>query len=206
MPKFNNSVFKSIKIAIDKAILQSAKTLPNFRKEIQRIFHIANRRIQNIETKGYISPAFTALNLENNLKGKFSKFSMSGKDWNELKIEYAKAVEFLRKPTSTATGAKQYEKHLQKEFNLTNEQIKIVRNKLNNKHITEKENNFVENYLFKYKDFDVVFENAVNDISEQIETAAEKVENFSELEKTLNKDIVDNINNDILKNLHELGF
>ena len=205
-PNFTLSVFRSTKISLDKLILQSPQSFPHLRKEIQRVFHIANRRIQNIESKGYISPALTALNLESGLKGKFSKFSMSGKNWNDLKIEYAKAVEFLQKPTSTATGAKQYERHLKTEFNLTEEQLNIVRNKLNNKQISEKENNFVENYLFKYKDFDIVFENAVSDISEQLETAAEKVENFSEVETALGNDIITNLNNDILKNLHDLGF
>ena len=122
-------------------------------------------------------------------------------------------MEFLRKPTSTASGARQYEKHLQTEFNLTDEQLNIVRNKINNKQITEKENQFVENYLFKYKDFDIVFENAVNDVSTQLETAAQKLENLNDFGKSIERDLSKNYMDmnetdlkNILDNLKDLGF
>lgn len=210
--KYKKSVVKSTNISLNKDILQSEESVPNLRKEISRVFHMANRRIQNIESKNYISPALTALNLEDTTD-KFSKFSLSGKTWNELKIEYAKAVEFLRKPTSTASGARQYEQHLQTEFNLTNEQLNIVRNKINNKHISEQENQFVENYLFKYKDFDIVFENAVNDVSTQLETAAQKLENLNDFGKSIERDLSKNYMDmngtdlkNILDNLKDLGF
>ena len=55
---------------------------------------MANRRIQNIESKELVSPAVMALN-KGDIQG-FTKFSMKG-SWEELKAEYGKAVAFLKK-------------------------------------------------------------------------------------------------------------
>ena len=73
-------------------ILQSLKSSPALRAEIRRVFQMANRRIQNIESKELVSPAVMALN-KGDIQG-FTKFSMKG-SWEELKAEYGKAVSFL---------------------------------------------------------------------------------------------------------------
>lgn len=90
--KFTKSVFGATQRAkIKKEILQAVESSPEYRKEIARVFQMANRRIQNIEQSGQLSPAVQALN-KGDIKG-FTKFSMRG-DWNTLKIEYGKAISF----------------------------------------------------------------------------------------------------------------
>lgn len=99
---------------IEKAVESS----PVLRKEIARTFQVANRRMQNIERAGLISPAVVAAN-----KGdinRFTKFSMKG-SWESLKEEYARALMFLSDETSTASGARQYKKALQGQLGLNNE-------------------------------------------------------------------------------------
>lgn len=61
------------------------------REEIRRIFQVANRRIQNIESKDLVSPALQALG-KGDIKG-FTKFSMKH-SWEDLKTEYSKAIGF----------------------------------------------------------------------------------------------------------------
>lgn len=90
--KFTKSVFGATQRAkIKKEILQAVESSPEYRKEIARVFQMANRRIQNIESKGLLSPAVQALN-KGDIKG-FTKFSMRG-DWNTLKLSTARQFRF----------------------------------------------------------------------------------------------------------------
>ena len=81
-------------------------------KEAQK----ANRRIQNVLSAGYASPAVKAVIAERGKKG-FTYFSTAGldpknkSDWERLKYEYGRIEAFLNNPTSSATGAKQYIKY-----------------------------------------------------------------------------------------------
>lgn len=81
----------SSKVHIKEKVINAIESSPELRKEISRVFQQANRRIQNVENSGIVSPAVIALN-KGDIKG-FAKFSMKH-DWNDLKIEYAKAVSF----------------------------------------------------------------------------------------------------------------
>ena len=93
--QYRQSVFTATqRNELRQDILQSAESSAELRKEVRRVFQQANRRIQNIENKGLLSPAVTALN-KGDIKG-FSKFSVSGQSWDEIKTEYAKAISFLR--------------------------------------------------------------------------------------------------------------
>ena len=88
---------------------------------MRRVFQVANRRIQNIEQGGYYSPALASLG-KSGVKG-YSKFSVkgfgnTGSDWNTLLKEYTKAINFLNSPTSTATGAKEFELQVKQKFNV----------------------------------------------------------------------------------------
>lgn len=126
--KFTKSVFGATQRAkIKKEILQAVESSPEYRKEIARVFQMANRRIQNIEQSGQLSPAVQALN-KGDVKG-FTKFSMKG-DWNTLKIEYGKAISFLRQPTSTAQGARQYGQHMQRMYDLTPDEYNLMAREL----------------------------------------------------------------------------
>ena len=157
-----------------KDIIKSLESSPEYRKEIRRVFQVANRRIQNIENAGLLSPAVQALN-KDDVKG-FSKFSMSGKTWDELKLEYGRAIAFLRQPTSTVSGIRQYNEHLRQAYDLTKDEFNAMKDNLLGKLTSLSESNFVEKYLMRYKDFTGEMEQSASDISTQIESEAESIQ------------------------------
>lgn len=206
--KFTKGVFGATQRAkIKKEILQSAELSPEDRKEIARVFQMANRRIQNIEASGQLSPAVQALN-KGDVKG-FTKFSMKG-DLNTLKIEYGKAISFLRKPTSTAQGARQYGQHLQRVYDLTPDEYNLMARNLQGKLNSVSNSDFVERYLMRYKDFTGEMEQSAKDISTQIESEAQSISRA--IESDLNR-MADNIVNkvgdtidDIIKAFEKFGM
>lgn len=174
MPHINyhKQVYEYVKQKVKAEVLQAQKNSPEIRAEISRVFQQANRRIQNIESKGLISPAVQALN-KSDIKG-FTKFSMR-QDFNSLKVEYAKAVAFLQQPTSTATGTRDYNRHLMKSYDLTEDEFNLMEKKLNDKLTSVSDSEFVERYLMRYKDFTGELEQSASDISTQIESDAESL-------------------------------
>ena len=120
--KFSKKVTKNFsKEKARKDIINAIEGNSEFRKEIRRVFQVANRRIQNIEQGGYYSPALASLG-KSGVKG-YSKFSVkgfgnTGSDWQTLLKEYTKAINFLNSPTSTATGAKEFELQVKQKFNV----------------------------------------------------------------------------------------
>lgn len=171
---FTNKTFALTKVQLDKQILTAVESRGYLRKEIARVFQQANRRIQNVERLGIVSPAVVALN-KSNITG-FTKFSMRN-SWEDLKIEYSKAVSFLRQPTSTATGTKQYAEHLKKAYDLDDKSFAIMQNKLMGKIASVSDERFLEQYLMQYKDFTGELEQESKDVSDQIEDDAVKIEN-----------------------------
>lgn len=176
---FSTGVMNSIKQRVKTEILQSAETSPELRKEVARVFQMANRRIQNIESKGMLSPAVAALN-KGDITG-YTKFSMAH-DWETLKIEYAKAISFLRQPTSSASGTSQYNRHLQTVYELTPDEFDLMSKSLNNRLTSLSDSDFVERYLMRYKDFTGELEQAATDISSQIESESESIQRALEQE------------------------
>lgn len=162
----------SSNVHIKKDIITALESSPELRKEIARVFQQANRRIQNVENSGIVSPAVIALN-KGDIKG-FTKFSMKH-DWNDLKIEYSKAVSFLQQPTSTASGTREYAKHLKKTYNLTDKEFSIMQNNLMGKIASVSDQKFLEQYLMQYKDFTGELEQESRDVSDQIEDDAIKI-------------------------------
>lgn len=184
-------------------ILQAIEINPEIRAEIRRVFQVANRRIQNIESKGLNSPAVMGLG-KGNIKG-FTKFSMRG-DFEDLKIEYAKAVAFLRQPTSTATGTREYNRHIAQRYNLTDREFNAIADKLNNKISSVREEKWVEQYLMRYKDYTGELEQTAQSAASQIESDAIMIEN--RIDNNIER-IVDNINGDIeriLGNFSDFGI
>ena len=162
----------SSNVHIKKDVIMALESSPELRKEIARVFQQANRRIQNVENSGIVSPAVIALN-----KGyikRFTKFSMKH-DWNDLKIEYSKAVSFLQQPTSTASGTREYATHLKKTYNLTDNEFSIMQNNLMGKIASVSDQRFLEQYLMQYKDFTGELEQESKDVSDQIESDAIKI-------------------------------
>lgn len=205
--KFTKSVFGATQRAkIKKEILQAVESSPEYRKEIARVFQMANRRIQNIEASGQLSPAVQALN-KGDIKG-FTKFSMKG-DWNTLKIEYGKAISFLRQPTSTAQGARQYGQHLQRMYDLTPDEYSLMARNLQGKLNSVSDSDFVERYLMRYKDFTGEMEQSASDISTQIESEAQSISRAidAEIERQANEvaDAMDDMQNDIERILRDFG-
>lgn len=204
---FTKSVFGATQRAkIKKEILQAVESSPEYRKEIARVFQMANRRIQNIEQSGQLSPAVQALN-KGDVKG-FTKFSMKG-DWNTLKIEYGKAISFLRQPTSTAQGARQYGQHLQRMYDLTPDEYNLMARNLQGKLNSVSDSDFVERYLMRYKDFTGEMEQSASDISTQIESEAQSISRAidAEIERQANEvaDAMDDMQNDIERILSNFG-
>lgn len=172
---FTNKTFAlTSKVQLDKQILTAVESRGYLRKEIARVFQQANRRIQNVEKSGIVSPAVVALN-KGNITG-FAKFSMRH-SWEDLKIEYSKAVSFLRQPTSTATGTKEYAGHLKKAYDLDDKSFALMQDKLMGKIASVSDERFLEQYLMQYKDFTGELEQESKDVSDQIEDDAVKIEN-----------------------------
>lgn len=168
---FSARTFKlTSKVELKQEILESLKSSPELRKEISRVFQMANRRIQNIESAELVSPAVMGLN-KGDIHG-YTKFSMQA-DWETLKVEYGKAVSFLRQPTSTATGTREYNRHLMTTYDLTKDEFDLMAQKLQEKFLSVKDDNFVEQYLMRYKDFTGELETEAQDVSSQIETDAQ---------------------------------
>lgn len=205
--KFTDSVFGATQRAkIKKEILQAVESSPKYRKEIAKVFQMANRRIQNIEQSGQLSPAVQALN-KGDIKG-FTKFSMKG-DWNSLKIEYSKAISFLRQPTSTAQGARQYGQHMQRMYDLTPDEYNLMARNLQGKLNSVSDSDFVERYLMRYKDFTGEMEQSASDISTQIESEAQSISRAidAEIERQANEvaDAMEDMQNDIERILRNFG-
>lgn len=206
--KYTSSVYGATgRAKLKKEIMQAVESSPEMRKEIARVFQMANRRIQNIETKGLLSPAVQALN-KGDIKG-FTKFSMKG-NWNTLKIEYGKAISFLRQPTSTAQGSRQYGQHLQRVYDLTPDEYNLMARNLQGKLNSVSDSDFVERYLMRYKDFTGEMEQSASDISTQIESEAQSISRA--IESDLNRQ-ADNIANevgdmldDIIKSFEKFGM
>lgn len=150
-------------------VMKSAESNPQLRAEIRKTFQRANRRIQNIEAAGLLSPAVTALN-KGDIKG-FTKFSMA-LNWDDLKLEYGKAIGFLRQPTSTATGSREYGKFLQKTYSISDDEFVLMKDRLQEKMLTLSDSQFVDRYLMRYKDFTGELEREAKDVSAQIESDA----------------------------------
>lgn len=95
------------------------------KKEMNRIFQVANRRIQNIRNSGVTSTALGKLNQElGGLPDNFTVFTNKGLDFTDYnqfmvaKNNYMRALRFINNKTSTATGARKNIKNISNSFNL----------------------------------------------------------------------------------------
>lgn len=193
--RYSKTVTKAVSNWIlRKDILNSTESAKELRKEINRVFHAANRRLQNIENSGVFSPAANAVNeylSEDTVSqfNKFSKFSTAGKNWNELKRDYAAAVEFLKKPTSTSTGAKQFENDIRQRLKLTKEQFNHVKTLINDGGGVMEYGNLmalIPSDPTKVADF---FKENTKDIATELENAAANGNGLDALKAALKTDV-----------------
>lgn len=184
---FSARVYKSTAQQLNREILKSATGSPEMRKEMNRVFQQANRRIQNITKSGVVSPAVEGLKKAGrNVKGggEFSTvFTIAGTDlsnpqaWERAKNEYGEAMAFLNQTTSTATGAKEYNRALAAQHGLTEEQMETVQKAI---YSNETLSNEVMANGEKYRAYvdDVVsgITDAANEISADADAFAEQLQ------------------------------
>lgn len=177
--EYSNSVYQKInREKLRRDIITATEEDRVLKDEMARIFQKANRRIQNIENAELFSPAVEALG---DMGDKYTKFSMAG-SWTDLKMRYGKAIAFLSEPTSTATGARQYNEHIRLAYELTEDEYKLMMDKFRGKILSIRDTDFVERYLMRYKDFTGELETAAADVSSQIEADAVQLEDALQAE------------------------
>lgn len=105
---FTDTVFKAIDVRVSQSIIDMTDTFTKeATKEMNRVISMANKRINRLRDSDVASNAFEQLqNQRENVK-----FSLQGKNFIQKKMEYMQAVDFLKSPTSTVLGAKQYRKY-----------------------------------------------------------------------------------------------
>lgn len=107
------------------------------KKEINKVFQQANRRIQNLKKSGNVSPALMKLEMEREVS-RFSYFSSANLSLNDvtqkklLEYQYNRAIAFLQNPTSTSTGARQYTKMHSQKMHLSYDRTKQLLPKIIN--------------------------------------------------------------------------
>lgn len=202
---FSISVTKKISNTLKEDIKMSIVGSPQMKKEIQRVLQMANRRAQNIEKSGVISPAYQSLVLEG--REGYSKFSITGRDitnktqWQSAKYEYAKAIEFLNNPTSMTTGAKQYIKHIAKKYDVPQE---VASNVIRLSTSTEFKNDkipllnyrsMVDEYLTDSKDVGQEMEQNAQQHAQNLENQVNQATNeVYEQYKEIEEQIIDDLN------------
>lgn len=92
-----------------------------YEAEMDKTFQRANRRIQNLNAAGIVSPALNGIEgyTGKPLDGsQYTKFTRAGQDWEFNKQQYGKAVAFLNQPTSTVRGYRAYEDYVMEKAHL----------------------------------------------------------------------------------------
>lgn len=81
------------------------------RKEVNRVFSMANKRIKRIDDSKKSSQAMRILKQRG-----IEKFSSRGKTISELREIYNYSMSFLNNPTSTLSGIKEYNKYYAEKY------------------------------------------------------------------------------------------
>lgn len=120
---FSQSVTSSLNDVELQLLLNFQEGTNELKKQMNKVFQRANRRIQNIQKAGLASPAVKAVIAERGTKD-YTYFSGRGlnptntTDWDLLRYEYGRALAFLNNPTSSATGARQYIRYQAERLNI----------------------------------------------------------------------------------------
>lgn len=120
---FSESITSKLDNTELQLLLNFQQGTPELKKQMNKVFQRANRRIQNIQNAGLASPAVKAVIAERGAK-EYTYFSGAGlnptntTDWDMLRYEYGRALAFLNNPTSSATGARQYIKYQAERLNI----------------------------------------------------------------------------------------
>lgn len=106
---------------------EKEERIREFRREASRLASMANKRLQRLEgNKLTDSPAYQKL-VE--IMGDRPRFSIRGKDYNEVQREVARMRQFLNAKTSTVRGANQVLKEMAKNTGIKYRTMKELREK-----------------------------------------------------------------------------
>lgn len=152
------------------------------KSQVNKILQRANRRIQNVTSKGYASPAVKAVIAERGTRD-YTYFSIAGldptnkTDWEQIRYECGRALSFLQNPTSSATGARQYINYQANRLNIPFESANKIVDIATDPTIDEYGNVNIFSYGDILDDFKADVETAENLIDADAENYAEQLEN-----------------------------
>ena len=170
---FSKSVTTNLDDTEMKLLLNFQEGTAELKKQMNKIFQRANRRIQNVQKAGLASPAVKAVIAERGTKD-YTYFSGRGlnptntTDWDLLRYEYGRALAFLNNPTSSATGARQYIKYQANRLNIPFESANKIVDIATNPTIDE----YGNVNIFSYGDILDDFKADVEKIGDEIGTNA----------------------------------
>lgn len=106
---------------------EKRKRIRKFRKDASRLVSMANKRLVRLEENELTdSPAYEKLVGDD---GEKPRFSIRGKDYNEVQREVAKMNRFLNAQTSTIRGANRVLKEMAKNTGIKYRNLKELRSK-----------------------------------------------------------------------------
>ena len=195
---FSESVLTP-QIGLDLAVLDKHGD-KDLKQLMMKTFQKANRRIENVVNAGLSSPAVQQVIAERG-KRDFTYFSGANLDprnpidWEQLKYEYGRAIAFLNNPTSSATGARQYIRYMQRELNTTFDGANKIVGLATQPEISENG----EVNIFNYSS---ILERLRGDVMTEQKNGLDNVENYAE---ELEQKLVNAINAEALKQ-HSTDF
>lgn len=154
----------------------------SLKSKVNKILQRANRRIQNVTSKGYASPAVKAVIAERGTRD-YTYFSIAGLDptnkidWEQIRYECGRALSFLQNPTSSATGARQYINYQAARLKIPFESANKIVDIATDPTIDEYGNVNIFSYGDILDDFKADVETAENLIDDDAENYAEQLEN-----------------------------
>jgi len=159
------------------------------RAEARRLVSMANKRLRRLEQQNLInSPAYQKW-----VEDGSQKFSVKGKNMEELKQEIARMNDFLNKQTSTVKGAKQYFKNVANEVGIKKYQdFTDLQRKLNTFFETTAK---IKEYLYNSKEIGVAigYQKIWEVVSDYVEEVGHELELTEETVAEMSKKIVESV-------------
>lgn len=159
------------------------------RAEARRLVSMANKRLKRIEEQNLInSPAYKKW-----VEDGAQKFSVKGKNMEEVKQEIARMNDFLKKQTSTVKGAKQYFQNVAKEVGIEKfDDFTDLQNKLNTFFETTAK---IKEYLYNTKEIGVAigYQKIWEVVSDYVEEVGHELELTEETVVEMTKKLVKSV-------------
>ena len=165
-----------LKIGVKKRKPKRTNTLKKeeqkLRAEARRLVSMANKRLKRLEEQDLInSPAYRQW-----VEDGKQKFSVRGKNMQEVRQEVARMNDFLKKKTSTVRGAKQYFQNVAREVGIKSfKDFPDLQNKLNKFFETTSK---IKDYLYNSKEVGVAigYQKIWEVVSDYIEEMGKEIE------------------------------